>query len=140
MARLLRHIDAIAREEGRGVIFVTFGIDLENLTFPQANTDWESMPYRIQTIEWLNENNYNCEPCGEIASETSISTYMGSVYIKVPYDLESPDYLKLQNYLEMPDGSMRFNSVNLYHLPLTVAMQNSHHDAPGFWDKWAEDF
>jgi hypothetical protein len=46
----------------------------------------------------------------------------------------------LHEYLEYPDGSMRFPTVRFYFLTLEIAMQNAHHDEPGFWDKWAENF
>lgn len=98
------------------------------------------MPIRKQVIEWLDANNYSWEACGEIASENSMIPYMGTIYIKVPYDLENLDYKKLQNYLENPDGTMRFASAFFNYLPLTVAMKNAHHDVPGFWEKWAETF
>jgi hypothetical protein len=44
------------------------------------------------------------------------------------------------DYLEYPDGTMRFKNVCFYALSLEIAMQNAHHDAPGFWEKWAENF
>ena len=140
MPKLLRHIDAIARQEGRGVLFVTFGNDPMNMPFPPSIPDWRSMPVRQQIIEWLDANHYSREDCGEIASVNSMMPYLGTIYIKVPYDLENPDYKKLQRYLENPDGTMRFDSVFFNYLPLTVAMENAKHDEPGFWEKWAENF
>jgi hypothetical protein len=26
------------------------------------------------------------------------------------------------------------------YLPLDLAMKNKHHDEPGFWDRWADNF
>ena len=128
MPKLLRHIDAIARHERRGVLFVTFGNDPMNMPFPPSIPDWRSMPIRQQIIAWLDANHYSWEDCGEIASVNSMMPYLGTIYIKVPYDLENPD------------GTMRFDSVFFNYLPLTVAMKNAKHDEPGFWEKWAENF
>ena len=140
MPKLLRHIDAIARQEGRGVLFVTFGTDPMDMPFPPIIPDWRSMPVRQQIIDWLDANHYSWEAGGEIASVNSMMPYLGTIYIKVPYDLENPDYKKLQRYLENPDGTMRFDSVFFNYLPLTLAMKNAKHDEPGFWEKWAENF
>ncbi|WP_340122667.1 hypothetical protein [Methylobacter svalbardensis] len=46
----------------------------------------------------------------------------------------------LRDYLENPDGSMRFETVGFWVLPLETAMKNAHHDESGFWERWAEDF
>jgi hypothetical protein len=140
MPQILSHIDAIARREGRGVLFVTFGIDTLNMSFPVEIPDWREMPIRKQVIEWLDVNNYSWEACAEIASENFMVAYLGTIYIKVPYDDQNPEYQKLQNYLETPTGTMRFDKVIFNYLPLTIAMKNAHHDAPGFWEKWAETF
>ena len=58
----------------------------------------------------------------------------------VPFDDNDPVYVLVRDYLENPDGSMRFETVVLCYLPLAIAMENAHHDEPGFWEKWAEDF
>lgn len=135
MPQLLRHIDAIARQEGRDVLFVTFYSDFSG-TVP----DWKKLPIRKQIIEWLDTQKFGWEPCGEWASENSMIPYLGTIYIKVPYDEENPDYQKLRDYLEKPDGSMRFDSATFCLSTHASAMQNAHHDEPGFWDKWAENF
>lgn len=140
MPQLLRHIDAIARQEGRGVLFVSFGIDPKDMTLPLDIPDWREMPIRNKIIEWLEINHYSWEACGEFASENCMMPYLGSIYIKVPYDDQNPEYQKLQSHLENPDGTMRFDKVIFNYLPLTVAMKNAHHDAPGFWKNWAENF
>ena len=35
---------------------------------------------------------------------------------------------------------MRNEQVQFFYLPLEHAMRNAHHDEPGFWDKWADNF
>lgn len=135
MPQLLRHIDAIARQEGRDVLFITF--------FPHGSSeipDWRALPIRKQIIEWLNVQQFQWEPCGEWASEYSMISYRGTIYIKIPYDEQNPDYQKLRDYLENPDGTMRLDGVFFNYSRLSDAMQNAHHDEPGFWEKWAENF
>ena len=40
------------------------------------------------------------------------------------------------------NGNMKpeFDDTLMNILTLETAMQNAHHDEPGFWGKWAEDF
>lgn len=137
MARLIDHIDAIARQKQRAVLMLEFHPEEwdEVLRY-----EYESDSMRSMVIEWLNEQHIPWKPCGEFASETSIMPHLGQVYLDVPFDETHPDYLKLQKYLEHPDGSMRFENVRFCYLTLEDAMKNSHHDTPGFWDQWAATF
>jgi hypothetical protein len=65
---------------------------------------------------------------------------MGQLYIDVPYELNNPDYQKLQNFLEDENGEVRFDGVKFWIFPLERAMKNAHHDEPGFWDRRADNF
>ena len=64
----------------------------------------------------------------------------GDIYIDVPFDTDNPVFQKLSSYLETPDGVMKIDGVVFCYLPLDVAMENAHHDEPGFWEHWAENF
>jgi hypothetical protein len=130
---LLEHIDAIARQKQRDVLFITFFTD-EN-PFP----DYKNLPIRSQIIEWLDDQKIDCMPCGEWADENSITSYRGTIYINIPYDEENQDFKKLQGYLEHPDGTMRY-SAHFCVVSLSEAMKYAYHDEPGFWDEWAETF
>lgn len=66
--------------------------------------------------------------------------YRGQIYVDVPYDDSLPEYRKLADFLENPDGSARLPNAIFCYLPLEKAMENAHHDEPGFWEKWAENF
>jgi len=46
----------------------------------------------------------------------------------------------LNEHLENPDGSSKVKGVTLWALTLELALKNKHHDEPGFWEKWAENF
>ena len=67
-------------------------------------------------------------------------SYAGEVFIDVPFDETNLQYQKVQVFLEYPDGTMRFDGVKFYVVTLEFAMKNAHHDEPGFWEKWAENF
>lgn len=136
MPMLLRHIDAIAREKKRDVLY---------LTFPPAEKREGREPYdgldgRKSVIEWLERHQVLWATCGDVANENVMRSYTGQIYIDVPYDTENPMYRALQEFLEYPDGSMRFTDTKFWVVSLELAMKNAHHDEPGFWEKWAEDF
>jgi hypothetical protein len=136
MPMLLRFIDAIARQKQRDVVF---------LSFPPAEQFENPVPYeniraRRTIIEWLDANKIGWQMCGEFANENVMRSYAGQLYIDVPFDEADPVYEKVQKFLEHEDGSMRFSEAVFWAVPLERAMQNAHHDAPGFWEKWAGEF
>jgi len=148
MPCIIEFVDAISRKKQRGVLYVNFSPeprlgsntdddDIFDL-FPINN--WETLPVRQQVIDWLNENAIAWQPCGSIANPSVMLSYQGQIYIDIPYDKELPAYQKLAAFLENPDGSMRLPGVEFWHLSLEIAMQNAHHDEPGYWEKWADTF
>lgn len=137
MPRLIEHIDAIARKKQRGVFILEFHPEQWDKIFQY---EYKSDSVRSMVIDWLDEQHIHWEPCGWFASETTIMPYLGEVYLDIQFDESCPDYLKLQKYLEHPDGSMRIENVRFCYLTLENAMRNSHHDDPGFWEQWAEAF
>lgn len=132
----LEHIDAIARTEGRDALYIRFPA----LWSFENNLDDETLPIRMQIIEWLEAAGISWQPCGEWASESSMVSYLGSIYIDVPYDEANPTYQKVRDYLENPDGTMRYSDAMFCYVPLELAMKNAHHDEPGFWERWAKNF
>lgn len=137
MARLIEHSDAIARRKQRAVLMLEFHPEQWDEMF---RYEYESDSMRSMVIEWLNKQHIPWEPCGEFASETTIMPYLGQVFLDISFDEACPGYLKLQEYLEHPDGSTRFENVRFCYLTLEDAMKNSHHDVPGFWSQWVETF
>ncbi len=165
----IEHIDAICRKKGRDVLFIAFSSDdlsedtqdlevTEDLEdsedsedsevsqrglddgFSPFCSDWENSTIRKTIIEWLDQHQIEWSPCGHVASENLMMSYQGWIYVDVPFDTKDPTYQVLRDYLETPEGTMRFSNVRWYYLPLEDAMKNAHHDEPGFWDRWAEDF
>lgn len=134
MPRLLQFIDKIAREKQRDVLMIEFDREI----YPDYDYDqWE---VRAKFMDWLEQNNLSYTPCGCFASENSMESYRGQLYIDVPYDEQNPDYQKLCQHLEHADGSMKIKGLLFCYVSLEIAMKNKHHDEEGFWEKWAEDF
>ncbi|MCY0854038.1 hypothetical protein [Cupriavidus sp. D39] len=65
--------------------------------------------------------------------------YRGSIYVDTLFVPDDPAYQKFECHLENKDGSLRLPGMKFWALKLDVAMENGHHDEPGFWDKWAEN-
>lgn len=142
------YIDAIARKKKRDVIYIEF-VDVSvpgdpsNLESPRERkltVNWRELPIRQTIIDWLDANNIEWELCFHIASVNLMMSYRGQIYIDLPFDVDLPSFKKLDEFLSLPDGTGRFPGVGFHYLPLDVAMQNAHHDEPGFWEKWAEKF
>lgn len=134
MPQLIEHIDAIARREQRDVLYIEFH-DAEG-----RPVEFHALPLRRRLIEWLDGEGIGWRPCGDVASVRRLRGYEGRLYVDLPFVLDHPGFRKLQAYLEHPDGRMRFSEATFCVLPLAVAMRNAHHDAPGFWERWADGF
>lgn len=137
MPALIEHIDAIARKQGRAVLYLEF--------HPQPVREWrnysvEADGMRTAVLAWLDAHGVRWRECGPFANPNLMASYMGQVYLDVPYDESLPAYRQLCDYLEHPDGSMRHPGVRFCVMPLDYAMRNAEHDEPGFWERWAESF
>lgn len=135
MPTLIEHIDAIARKLKRDVLY---------LEFPKAqrprHADYRSLDSRQRIIQWLDSQGIGWRECAQFASETVIRSYAGEIFIDVAFDEADGRYRKLQAFLEYPDGTIRFDDVRFYVVSLELARKNAHHDEPGFWDRWADNF
>ena len=145
MPMQIDHIDAIARQKQRGVLYVEFppsaSEDQAGRDLSYENTQaWKTLPIRKQIIDWLDAKGIEWELCGHFAHVQLMTGYKGQIYIDVPYDPSLPAYRALAAFLENPDGTIRYPEVVFGYCPLETAMKNVAHDEPGFWDKWADDF
>lgn len=152
MPMLIEHIDAIARQKQRGVLYLEFHSPVsesedgeeEQSMFKDKrkmlDVEWETLPIRQKIIDWLDEQGINWKSCGHIANTCLMMRYCGQIYIDLPYDTSLPDYQELEKFFEFPDGKMRFPEVTFCYLALEIAMVNAAHDEPGFWERWAEGF
>lgn len=137
MPALIEHIDAIARRKERAVLYLEF--------HPQPFREWRDYQYeddsmRATVLAWLDATGVPWTRCGPFADPRVMAPYLGQVYLDVAYDEALPEYRRLRDYLEHPDGTMRHAGVRFYVMPLDQAMCNAEHDEPGFWERWAEEF
>ena len=134
MPVILKHIDKIAREKNRDVIFINFNKEV----FPS----YDHLKYkeRNNLLQWLDENNIPYMECGPIADESGWESYRGQLYIDLPIDEKNKKYKLLCEHLDGPNSTFKIEGVESWIFPLEVAMKNKHHDEPGFWDRWAENF
>jgi hypothetical protein len=143
MPQIIEHIDAIARQKKRDVLFVIFHRRerLSNGTTQLIRAgDWRQSATRKLIIEWLDAQGIVWEPCGHVANLLSQMPYLGQIYIDIPFDMSSPQYQRLASFLEHPDGTMKLPGATFCALSLEAAMKNAEHDEPGFWDRNAEKF
>ena len=134
MPMIIKNIDKIAREKQRDVLYIAFDEKVH------PSYDYENNPKRIEFIKWLESNDIPYLFCEYIASESGWESYRGQLYIDIPMDENNPKYKLLNNHLEYEDGSFKIEGIKYMYVPLEMAMKNAHHDKPGFWDEWAEDF
>ena len=135
MPLMLEHIDAIARQKQRGVLYVEFhpmaldpdaGEDLSEhdiivwKTMPDSA--WQSLPLRQQLISWLDDQGISWQRCGHYAQVGVMMGYRGQMYIYLPYDTTLSAFRALQAFLENPDGTMRYPEVHFIYCSLEKAM------------------
>jgi len=147
MPMLIEHIDAIARKKQRDVLYLMFNkrvskanADDEEGFIDVSHFDWRKDQMREKVCQWLTEHDILWQECGHMASENLMMSYQGQIYLDVPFDETDTLYQLVRDYLENPDGTPRFQTVTFWYLPLAKAMENAHHDEPGFWENWAEKF
>ena len=134
MAQILKHIDKIAREKNRDVIFINFDREV----FPSYKyTEYKD---RNELLQWFDKNDIPYQECGPIADEYSWESYRGQLYVDLPIDDNNEKYQLLCEHLDAPNGTFKIKGVESWIFPLKEALKNKHHDEPGFWDKWAENF
>ena len=130
MPMIIQHIDAIAREKGSDVLCVSF------VEMTIENHNYKELSERNELINWLNDNNIPFDFCYGMASDYVIQqAYLGDLFLDISFDKNDPLYIKLEKHLENRDGSPKISGVQFSYCPLQLAMQNSHHDAPDFFNE-----
>ncbi|WP_254073716.1 hypothetical protein [Burkholderia sp. S171] len=135
MPVLREYIDAIGRQRQRDVLFLAF-MRAER----PYREDYKTVEVRTRILQWFDDELIPWQECGPYASETTLRSYAGEIFIDVRFDTDDWQYQKVQAFLEHPNGTGRFEDVRFYAVPLDFAMKNAHHDEPGFWEAWAEKF
>jgi len=135
MPTAIDSIDHIARKLGRDVVFIAFDTQKGETRY-----DYRNDSKREQLLRWLDAHDIAWQKAVDIASEYGFRPYMGSIYVDVPFDVQNPKYQQVKERLENAEGEMLDPGITLYFVTLEEAMKNAHHDEPGFWDEWAENF
>jgi hypothetical protein len=143
----MKHIDKIAREKNRDVLFVSFEPEVRKAPYYAApnhvyygDTSWESDTNRAEFIHWLEERYVGYEPVAHFACESGFRAYNGCIYVDVPFDESDRRYEMVRHHLEHGDGQPRNPRVKFWVCALEDALKNAHHDEPGFWENWADNF
>lgn len=124
LLQLLKHIDAIAREKNRDVLFVHFD--------HYVHSDQDTNSARQQFIGWLEQQNIRYMPCLGIEPSVRSEVYSGGLYLDVPFDLQHKAYQKLSGYLEDEQGNMKIKGIQFFVLSLGLALE-----LESEWDKLA---
>lgn len=141
MPVLIKHIDAIARQKNRDVIYVRFdSIKTLDFLFSGEEELWfyENLKQRKILIRWFKYHNIKWEPCADFASENIMNAYCGQIYIDIEYNEYESIYQKFDNFITKLH--YKYKNVYCYLVKIEDALKNSEHDRPGFWEDWAKIF
>lgn len=117
---ILKHIDQIAREKQRDVLYLEFNPKPSKDDIwgnDNGRYEFENDPVRQTILNYLTQIGASWTCCYPLAEDNNImieGCYNGGIYIDVPYDKSSPIYQKIETYLEYPDGSMKFSNVRFF--------------------------
>lgn len=115
MPQLLQHIDAIAREKKRDVLFLHF----ENYQEDDQGDD----PIRSIVLAWLEDHEIAYQPCMGLEQDGFVDTYSGDIYIDLALDEDDLNYRELSEYLEDDEGNMLLDGVLFFVLSLEIALE-----------------
>ena len=115
LSQLLKHIDAIAREKNRDVLFVHF----DHYVHP----DRDAHSVRQRLIGWLEQQGIIYMPCLGVDQTLHSEIYSGGLYLDVPFDLQHKIYQKLSHYLEDEQGNMKIKGIQFFVLSLGLPLE-----------------
>ena len=131
MPRLIPHIDAIAREKERDVLFVHF----EHYQHHSP----ENHSAREQLMAWLDEQNIDYMPCMGLENPNVIESYQGDLYLDVPFDISDSLFQILSMHLEDEEGNMKIDGALFFTLSLELALEVEAEREGGIFDALEED-
>ena len=120
MPQLILPIDEIARQKQRDVLFVAFP-ELQSGGDPYLKRD--TYKPRKQVIAFLKASHLPWSSCAYPSNSGWLAEPMEMIYLDIPYELDNPQYQKIADYLETPDGKSRDPKVQFRLLPLAVALK-----------------
>jgi hypothetical protein len=135
MPAIFEHIDAIARQKRRDVLFIEFHrVDAKGKRgCLVTGFEWPRLDARQQIVEWLDKRGIKWEPCGHVEVPALIMSYRGQLYIDLPFDRGVSAYRELEALLGNPNGKMRMAGVRLCCLRYEAALRSAGRDGAGYW-------
>jgi len=124
MPQLIMHIDQLAMDNRRDVLFVRFAESFEGQKRMGSREYYKKSKIRQRLLEFLEENEIGSIECGPPSNSGYMSGYWGEIYIDVPFDESDSDYRKVQAFLENEDGSMKFDDARFYYFPYEYAKES----------------
>lgn len=116
MPNLLQHIDEIAIEKNRTVLFLRF---CEKLYDHEYNPGNDTL--RDKILRWLDTHSVPYYPCGPMQNPLVMASYDGTIYLDVPMD-ETLDLYQL--LCDEFDHDKYPKRVTFQYLPLKYAKKN----------------
>jgi len=101
MPQLIEHIDAIARQKQRDVLFIRFSDSVDQggeIGSTTSYRDWESSAVRLAVIEWIDKERIRWCRCGDVAATHSMGHYDRQIYIDVPVNETNSVYQRALGY------------------------------------------
>lgn len=111
MPQLICNLHDIAIERHSEVLAVTFN-NTHALKYK-----YKLDPKRNELIDWLNKSGISFEP---VVMQYSFS-YLGDLFVDIPYDPKDPLYMELQNRIEDQDGNPLDDDIILWLMTLERA-------------------
>ena len=111
MPYLMHHIDEIARQKKRNIIFVKF-TRVETISVEKHLKKIE--PRRKMIIKWLSNRKIKWQPCYDVFRGHIELPYDGHLYIELSVDKRDHTYLEFCKLLENEDETPKFKGVSLW--------------------------
>lgn len=109
MPALIPYIHDIAIEKERAVLLITFEFS--------DGCNYRNSPIRENLIKWLEQQKIEYQP-----ATVQEYSYLGELYVDVPFDPNNSMYKVLVEHLENEDGSPKVEGVYFHYLPLEHAL------------------
>ena len=125
MPQILRHIEFIAQEKQRDVLFIRFGPKRNTGELPRSIDKWPASlkAKRKHLVAWLDKNTIGYEDCFPAGTLNCIAfPYDGTLYIDLPFDAAHSAYQSFISKLENADGTPRDTEVVCFYILLEHAL------------------
>ncbi|MEQ1535642.1 MAG: hypothetical protein ABL923_07160 [Burkholderiaceae bacterium] len=126
--KFIEHIDAIALQVQRDVLYVKFSFPFEGNESPAEQEYkrlryWQTLPSREACIALLDAQGIGYRLCYDFLPESDAGAQVPyCIYIDIVFDKSAPLVQVLLGFFRHSDGSMKFPDATLCHLSLERAI------------------